>query len=336
MTNFAKLFNTIAQPNNNQKKIPVVSVLEVFYGLSSDGHMRLSFLSKEKAPKLESTKFLRVSQGEESSNVYWTCFDLLHDDAKSIFYTFCDDLVSAITEVKVETTALNMLKKRFIIWKTMFKQVQTAAVSKEVIQGLFGEMYFLKNYMLENYSFSEAKELNQLKNENDYFDKLEELKDIYKSKTELLTTQTMIQAGLLQESLNSKMTELNGTIFVESTTAPRITFISPKQYEFYTPNDDGTGTNFKGMVVLDLACLSLTALPAIVHDSYVLKQISKTSIEKIFELYAASEKQIFVAFDNLLAYTEKTVKIVNSHTVLELAGSEDCLFGKYFGSRIKK
>lgn len=146
----------------------------------------------------------------------------------------------------------------------------------------------------------------------------------------------MIQAGLLQESLNSKMTELNGTIFVESTTAPRITFISPKQYEFYTPNDDGTGTNFKGMVVLDLACLSLTALPAIVHDSYVLKQISKTSIEKIFELYAASEKQIFVAFDNLLAYTEKTVKIVNSHTVLELAGSEDCLFGKYFGSRIKK
>lgn len=156
MTNFAKLFNTIAQPNNNQKKIPVASVLEVFYGLSSDGHMRLSFLSKEKAPKLESTKFLRVSQGEESSNVYWTCFDLLHDDAKSIFYTFCDDLVSAITEVKVETTALNMLKKRFIIWKTMFKQVQTAAVSKEVIQGLFGEMYFLKNYMLENYSFSEA------------------------------------------------------------------------------------------------------------------------------------------------------------------------------------
>lgn len=156
MTNLAELFNTIAHPNNNQKKIPMVSALEVFYGLSADGHMRLSFLSKAKAPKLESTKFLRVSQGEESSNVYWTCFDLLQDDTKSIFYTFCDDLVSAITDVNIEATALNVLKKRFITWKTMFKQVQPAAVSQEVIQGLFGELYFLKNYMLENYSSSEA------------------------------------------------------------------------------------------------------------------------------------------------------------------------------------
>mgnify|MGYP001099662199 CR=1 FL=1 len=211
--------------------------------------------------------------------------------------------------------------------------VQIARIEQE-ISGVQTSPH-LSKVILDEYARVD-KELNQLKNENDYFDKLEELKDLYKSKTELLTTQTMIQAGLLQESLNSKMTELNGTIFVESTTAPRITFISPKQYEFYTPNDDGTGTNFKGMVVLDLACLSLTALPAIVHDSYVLKQISRTSIEKIFELYAASKKQIFVAFDNLLAYTEKTVNIVNSHTILELFGGEDCLFGKYFGSRIKK
>lgn len=156
MINFADLFNFADHPNNIQRKIPIESALEVFYGLSSDGNLRLSFVSKSKAPKLESTKFLRVSQGEESSNVYWTCFDLLQDDAKSVYYTFCENLVSAITDVTIEADALNVLKKRFITWKTMFKRVQDQDASREVIQGLFGELYFLKNFMLENYSPNEA------------------------------------------------------------------------------------------------------------------------------------------------------------------------------------
>lgn len=156
MINFAELFNFAEQPNNIQKKIPVESALDVFYGLSADGHLRLSFISKSKAPKLESTKFLRVSQGEESSSVYWTCFDLLQNDAKSVYYTFCENLVLAITDVTAEADALNILKKRFITWKAMFKQVQNQDASREVIQGLFGELYFLKNFMLENYSPNEA------------------------------------------------------------------------------------------------------------------------------------------------------------------------------------
>lgn len=189
----------------------------------------------------------------------------------------------------------------------------------------------LSKVVLDEYSRID-KELNLLKSENDFFDKLEKLKEVYKEKSEQLTTQTMIQAALLQEAINKKMLELNNKIFVKSTSAPRLTIVSPKQYEFYTPDDDGTGTNFKGMVVLDLACLSLTILPAMVHDSYVLKQISKQSIEKIFEMYVESKKQIFIAFDNLPAYTDETIEIVNNHTVLELSGGEDSLFGMRFGT----
>ena len=155
MSNFAEWFDSLAQ-SSNQKKISVVSALGIFYGFSSDGHMRLSFLSKAIAPKLESTKFLRVTQGEESIGVYWTCFDLMQNDAKSVYYTFCEDLVSAVTEVDGEAAALNALKKRFTTWKSMFKRAQTVDVSREVIQGLYGELYFLKNYMLEHYSPNEA------------------------------------------------------------------------------------------------------------------------------------------------------------------------------------
>ena len=41
------------------------------------------------------------------------------------------------------------------------------------------------------------------------------------------------------------------------------------------------------MIVYDLAVLSLTALPILVHDSYLLKQIQDISIEKILELCGA-------------------------------------------------
>lgn len=156
MINFEELFCSVSQLNNNQKKVQVESALGVFYGWSLEGHIRLSFLSKSKPPQLESTKFLRISQGKESPNIYWTCFDLLQNDAKSVFYTFCENMVSAITNINSETAALSALKKRYITWKTMFRQIQISDVPREVIQGLFGELYFLKNYMLSNYSPNES------------------------------------------------------------------------------------------------------------------------------------------------------------------------------------
>jgi len=177
------------------------------------------------------------------------------------------------------------------------------------------------------------KELNALKNENECYDKLNELDQVYKEKTGLLANDTMIQASYLQENLNAKMLDLNTKIFGINYNSPRISFISPKHYDFYTPDDDGTGTNFKGMILLDLACLALTCLPALVHDSVVLKQISKSSIEKIFELYSNVDEQIFISFDNVSSYTNRTIEIVDDKTVLYLSGGRNTLFDMQFGKK---
>lgn len=87
------------------------------------------------------------------------------------------------------------------------------------------------------------------------------------------------------------------------------------------------------MIVLDLVCLSLTCLPALVHDSVLLKQISKASTEMIFELYSSTNKQIFVAFDNISSYSDRTAEIVNANVVLSLSGDSDALFGMKFGEQ---
>jgi hypothetical protein len=99
---------------------------------------------------------LRVTQGEEATNIYWTCFDLLQHDAKKVFFTFCANLIDAVTDIYDEQKALYALKKRYITWKTMFRRDSSNKLSREVLQGLFGELYFMKKYMLDRFGAAVA------------------------------------------------------------------------------------------------------------------------------------------------------------------------------------
>ena len=138
--------------SGNQKRMSVNSVLSVYYGISHDGYLRLSFMSVAAAPKIESTKLLRVTQGAESPTVYWTCFDLLQHDAKKVFFAFCENLIETISDEFDEKKALIALKKRYTTWKALFRKERDSKISKEILQGLFGELYFLKKYMLDKYA----------------------------------------------------------------------------------------------------------------------------------------------------------------------------------------
>ena len=148
----AKYMALSAELAGNQKKLDVNSAIGVYYGLSKDGNMRLAFMSVSPAPKIESTKMLRVTQGEESKTVYWTCFDLLQPDAKKVFFTFCENLIEAVTDITDEQRALKSLKERYITWKALFKRDYGSTISRENLQGLYGELYFLKKYMLDKYT----------------------------------------------------------------------------------------------------------------------------------------------------------------------------------------
>lgn len=152
---FEEYFKTLTQQfSGNQRKIPVNTPVSVFYGLSSEGYLRLAILSLRSGPKMESTKHLRVTQGEESKDVYWTCFDLLSKEAEPVFYSFCSNLLETLEGATDESEALNKLKIRYVIWKSFFKKEPSRNVSWETVQGLFGELYFMKKYLFEKYGVS--------------------------------------------------------------------------------------------------------------------------------------------------------------------------------------
>lgn len=150
--NIEEIYNSLTDElSGNQKRLSVNSVLSVYYGISHDGYLRLSFMSVAAAPKIESTKLLRVTQGAESPTVYWTCFDLLQHDAKKVFFAFCENLIETVSDEFDEKKALIALKKRYTTWKALFRKERDNKISKEVLQGLFGELYFLKKYMINKY-----------------------------------------------------------------------------------------------------------------------------------------------------------------------------------------
>ena len=156
MIDFEKLFQGEQSNFNRQKKLQIESGVGVYFGYSSDGLLRLSFLSKGEAPSLVSTKNLIVTQGEETPGVYWTCFDLLNNDTKAVFYTFCGNMAESVVGITNETKALASMKKRYLSWKAMFKNISSATVPREVLQGLYGELYFLKNRMINQYGLTVA------------------------------------------------------------------------------------------------------------------------------------------------------------------------------------
>jgi len=147
---FEDKFNSLQEDFlGKQKKLAIDSSLKVFYGVTSDNVLRLSFMSTIEPLNMESTKELKVLLGQESDSVYWTCFDLLNPMAKKVFYAFCNDLVDAITDQYDEADALLQLKNRYHSWKSMFKNRRK--MRPETNQGLFGELYFMNSVMFGKY-----------------------------------------------------------------------------------------------------------------------------------------------------------------------------------------
>ena len=137
----------------------------------------------------------------------------------------------------------------------------------------------------------------------------------------------------IEQTINEKMKEYNDSLFPEPHKPPHLHYNEYNSYRFETPYDTGTGSNYKRMVIFDLAVLNLTALPAIAHDSLILKNINDGSIEGIMRIYASGKKQIFIAFDRYENYGNAIKELLQANCVLKLSGREQALFGRQWALR---
>jgi hypothetical protein len=138
-----------------------------------------------------------------------------------------------------------------------------------------------------------------------------------------------------ETEVNDEMTRINAIVTGGNRPAPVLTLKPDRTFEFGTPEDKSEGTTFKNLVVYDLSMLALTPLPALIHDSSIVKRIEDADFEQILGLYEDSGKrgrQVFIAFDKADSYTPKTFEALQKAAILRLSvGSE--LFGESWSRR---
>ena len=191
----------------------------------------------------------------------------------------------------------------------------------------------LSKEFLDRHSEIKGK-IDAIRLQNEAYLTLTDLQDAKRRADDMLKRGIEDILSEIERTLNDKMKEFNDTLFVDSRKAPQIRFREYNSYEFEAPDDTGTGSNYKGMVVYDLAMLYLTALPTIAHDSLILKNISDGAVNGIMKIYAASKKQVFIAFDKQAAYRPDTQKILSDNTVLKLSDNNCELYGQSWNKEV--
>ena len=178
--------------------------------------------------------------------------------------------------------------------------------------------------------------IDALKAQNDAWLTQQDLQDAKKHADDTLKSAITSILADIERDVNAKMKQFNDSLYSDVRKAPRLHFNSYNSYTFETPDDTGTGTNYKGMVLYDLAILYLTALPAIAHDSLIPKNISDGAIDGIMKIYAGTDKQVFIAFDKQDSYPEGTRRILADNMVLKLSDNNSELYGESWNKEESK
>ncbi|MDD3415950.1 MAG: DUF2326 domain-containing protein [Lachnospiraceae bacterium] len=146
-------------------------------------------------------------------------------------------------------------------------------------------------------------------------------------KLEKLLQQQSEMLEEIQDSINPRMEIINGVVTEQQETAPLLYITPQKEIIFETPGNTSEGTAFKSLVVYDLSIFELRPIPALIHDSNILKRIGDIHLEHILERYQSNRGQVFIAFDKADSTTEKAHKILEETAILRLS-AENELFGR--------
>lgn len=140
----------------------------------------------------------------------------------------------------------------------------------------------------------------------------------------------------IENELNTKMKEINDSLFSTLRKPPHIHFNKYDNYKFETPDDTGTGSNFKGMIVYDLAILFCTALPALAHDSLLFKNLEKDVEDGLIRIYDSTDKQVFIAYDKQGDCRPETRERLERNAIIRLSTDGCELYGRSWNKEENK
>lgn len=180
-------------------------------------------------------------------------------------------------------------------------------------------------------SQKEAEIINTSTSIENYEKEIEIKNDIKNTKKALENEENTVIENI-NTLVNDEMERLSDVVNTNKRFSPKLTIKNNDKYLFETPNDTGTGSKYKNVIIFDLSVLKLTFLPVLIHDSIVFKNIGDDPVKNIFKQYMLNKKQIFISVDKIEDYhSEETVCILKSKSVIELDDGKE-LFGRSWGN----
>ncbi len=174
-------------------------------------------------------------------------------------------------------------------------------------------------------------ELSNLRKANENYDELERLKQVATDYAKARDAVIAAELHTIETAINQQMRSLTLEILGDIThMPPNLRLEKLNKYTFNTPNDGGTGAQYRGLITFDLANMAVAPVPFVVHDSVLLKNIERAVFSAIIRVYNNQKqqgKQVFMAYDTLDAYDRETRELLEENAVLQLSPGGNELFG---------
>lgn len=183
--------------------------------------------------------------------------------------------------------------------------------------------------------YKKRNEIQTLENQVALFEKAKGMKENVINLSQQMNKDYGCVLSGIENTINTQLKELNDSIYLEKRMPPSLKLTDFSHYSYKTPNDKGTGTEYKSLILFDLAVLDLTSLPFIINDSMLFKNIWDEPVEGLFKLYSKVKKQIFIAIDRTNVFNDEVQKIILNHEVVKLGKDEQALFGFTWSKTMK-
>ena len=128
---------------------------DTFIGKDDEGRYCFEYRGMFTPVKVVGSKPLVVNQYKIDEKALILRFSLEYNELIGCFSAFCEDLVLSIQDTSDGNITYKTLVSRYQAWRKLFKPNHTI-LSEYEIQGLIGELLFMKNYAIPHWGIDKA------------------------------------------------------------------------------------------------------------------------------------------------------------------------------------
>lgn len=133
--------------------------LDIYVGYNEFNEKKLILIYNPsiRLPKMKDTQIIKIVEGQRRSDSRKTwILTLKKEEYDKIFTKLCWDLIEASEHSENEEKSVKYIVFRFKKWQNLLENLKNQLLSEQVIKGLLGELFFLKEYALKRYGIISA------------------------------------------------------------------------------------------------------------------------------------------------------------------------------------